>query len=486
MSISSAMSNALSGLTATGRTAELISNNIANALTDNFGRRDLTLTSEVLGGYGSGVRIGNVQRAEDVIATASRRAMDSLAANVGAKNSALSRITGSIGVPGSSGSLPVVFSAFEAALVAAANHPSSQTHLDAVVTRANELTSLMNRMSSENAQVRMDTDGEIGRQVATLNANLEEIDRLNLEIRKRINGPGDVASLQDTRKRLIDEVAEIIPVKVAKRDHGQVALFTPEGGVLLDDTPRLFSFSPTPIITHNMTIGNGGVSGLDHNGTPTAIGAGNGYFEGGSLSALFEVRDAILPGHNAQLDALGRDLIERFQDPAVDTTLLATDAGLFTDAGAAFAPVNEVGLAGRLSVNALADPGQGGASWRLRDGLNAGVQGPVGQNMILRNLESAMTTARPPGPNMGMSVSVSATGFAGELAGLRYSDQTLSDERLAYANVERANLKNTESALTGVDSDQQLQSLLEIEKAYAANARVMSVLDGLMEQLLRI
>eukprot|EP00581_Thalassiosira_minuscula_P024003 CAMPEP_0184437988 /NCGR_PEP_ID=MMETSP0738-20130409/628709_1 /TAXON_ID=385413 /ORGANISM="Thalassiosira miniscula, Strain CCMP1093" /LENGTH=42 /DNA_ID= /DNA_START= /DNA_END= /DNA_ORIENTATION= len=41
MSISSALSNALTGLTASARRAEVVSSNISNAMTEGYGRRSL-------------------------------------------------------------------------------------------------------------------------------------------------------------------------------------------------------------------------------------------------------------------------------------------------------------------------------------------------------------------------------------------------------------------------------------------------------------
>ena len=58
MSISSALNNAASGLAASARLADTISNNVANAMTAGFGRRTTELSSLSLGGYGSGARIG--------------------------------------------------------------------------------------------------------------------------------------------------------------------------------------------------------------------------------------------------------------------------------------------------------------------------------------------------------------------------------------------------------------------------------------------
>jgi flagellar hook-associated protein 1 FlgK len=38
----------------------------------------------------------------------------------------------------------------------------------------------------------------------------------------------------------------------------------------------------------------------------------------------------------------------------------------------------------------------------------------------------------------------------------------------------------------GVDSDQELQRLIQIEQAYASNARIVTVVNELMDTLLRL
>jgi len=48
MSISNSLSNALSGMTAASRMAEVVSSNLANSLTDGYGRRTLNLSSAVI------------------------------------------------------------------------------------------------------------------------------------------------------------------------------------------------------------------------------------------------------------------------------------------------------------------------------------------------------------------------------------------------------------------------------------------------------
>ncbi len=54
MSISSALTNALTGLTA-ARRADVVSANVANALTPGYGRREVQISAMSLGGNGAGV-----------------------------------------------------------------------------------------------------------------------------------------------------------------------------------------------------------------------------------------------------------------------------------------------------------------------------------------------------------------------------------------------------------------------------------------------
>ena len=76
MSITNALNNAASGLAASARLADTISNNVANAMTDGFGRRTTEISSLSLGGYGSGARIGVTTRAESPYLTAERQRRD--------------------------------------------------------------------------------------------------------------------------------------------------------------------------------------------------------------------------------------------------------------------------------------------------------------------------------------------------------------------------------------------------------------------------
>ena len=86
MSISNALHNAASGLAASSRLADTISNNVANAMTEGYAKRSTELSSLTLGGYGTGVRVVGTTRAENVHLTAERRGMDAALGATGTRS----------------------------------------------------------------------------------------------------------------------------------------------------------------------------------------------------------------------------------------------------------------------------------------------------------------------------------------------------------------------------------------------------------------
>jgi len=484
MSISSALSNALSGLTANSRAAEVISNNVSNALTEGFARRELALSNRSLGGQGGGVTIEGVERVQNRTILADRRLADGAAGNAEIRQQFHTRLEQSIGTADQPGSLTARMDDLEAALIAAASRPDSEARLQDVLNSATGLAGHIHAVSDDLQTVRVAADQEIAAQVAALNDALERIDNLNASILAQRSAGGDANTLMDQRQLLVDRVSAIVPVREVPRDNDQISLYTTGGAVLLEGDAVKIGFTPVMVITPDMTQASGALSGLTLNDTPLRS-TEDGILGGGTLSALFAVRDELAVSAQSQLDAVARDLIGRFAAPGVDPTLATGAAGLFTDGGTAFDPLDEEGLAARLQVNALADPAQGGALWRLRDGLGAAAAGDAGNAAILQALAGALAAPQVPGSGSFLGVARSASGLAADLLSQVSGARQSADDTSAFAVAKQQTLAISLAA-DGVDTDAQMQNLLMVEQAYAANARVISALDEMLQQLLGI
>ncbi|MBV2359349.1 flagellar hook-associated protein FlgK [Thalassococcus sp. CAU 1522] len=479
MSLSGALNNALSGLTANARAAGLVSSNIANATTEGYGRRTLGLAPSAVGTTG-GVRITGVTRHSNPLVLGDRWLSDAALGNSETRLAFARGMETAIGQPGDAGSLPGRVTAFENSLTLAASNPASQHRLDAVAAAATDLAATLNRLSNHVQQARADADKAIAAQVGTLNETLARIDKLNAKIVAASSRSDDTAALMDDRQRALDTLSEIVPLRVVARDHGAIAVFSTGGAQLLDGSPARIGFQPASAIDASTILG-AGLSGLTINGMAVNSGP-DGPFGGGALGAQLHLRDIDGIARQAELDGLSRDLAERFGPGGPDPTMTATDPGLFTDAGTAFNAANEPGLAGRIALNTLVAPGTG-QSWKLRDGLGAATPGDAGQSQLLDALGQRLTEPLPPGSTALAAVS---RGFADRAADL---SATVSGARLrieqtrGYDAAQNTALREIELS-DGVDTDAELQTLMRIEQQYAANAQVMSVVDDLMQRLL--
>jgi len=485
MSITSALGSALSGLSATSRQAEILSSNVANARTPGYARREVGLSAAVLGGTGQGVLVTGVTRDLDRQLLAERRLAQSGDGDRGLRSDFLKRVETAIGTPDSTGSLAARLAAFDQALVEAAGRPEQQARLQGIVTTARNLAAGLASATDDIQTTRATADRRIGEEVGKLNSTLARLQGLNVELRSFSSAGRDVSALLDQRQQLVDSISAILPVREVARDFNQIALFTAGGATLLEGSPAVFGFTPTNTITPEMTQALGGLSGITINGQPFDTAGTASPILGGTLGAQFAVRDELATQAQGKLDAVARDLVERFSAAGLDPSLAPGAPGLFTDAGATFLPANEVGLAGRLTLNAAADPAQGGALFRLRDGLGATTEGPPANSTLLRALHDALTGTRPLA-STGFTPGIrSFAGLTGDLmsdaSALRLSGQ--SEQTFAAARL--TGLTDLE-AQNGIDTDQEMQALLVIEKNYAANAKVIQTVNDMIDILIRL
>jgi flagellar hook-associated protein 1 len=483
MSISASLSNALSGLTANARAAELVSSNVANATNPSYARRELLLGARVVGDTGQGVSVLGVDRIVDRSLLSDRRIASAAAASQDTRLRFQTSFETVIGSNSQPGSLTGRLAAFESAIVEAASRPDSEARLANVATTLRQLTDGFAVATDQVQQARLRADDAIASDVLRLNDALARVQDMNVLIRAAKASGNDASALMDQRQQAVDLISQIVPIREIQRDHDQIALVTSGGATLLDGKAATFGFTPVGLITPDMTLASGGLFGLTLNGRPVAVGVPPGAVDGGTLSANFEVRDKLAVDAQASLDAVARNLIERFQDPAVDTTRAPGAPGLVTDGGSAFLSLNEVGLAGRLMMNTIAEPAQGGALWHLRDGLGAMVQGPPGNGQLLASLHNALTAPQATASGPFASGFRSFAVLSSDLTSLAASARISAESDLGFARARADSLLELQLA-QGVDTDQEMQKLLLIEQAYSANAKVVQTMDELINILI--
>jgi len=490
MSLTRALNTAYSGLSSSSYRADIASNNIANANSPDYVRRNVVTAENTVGGKGNGVRIIGVDRAQDYELSRLRRDADAAAGRSEILASTYTQLNREIGAPGDAYGLFSAYENLESSLRDLAVTPESPALQNSVLSASREIVDQFNSLAVQNNERRVRADDNIARDVNTVNSALNRLHELNGDIASFRAGDGGAAALEDERQSLISTIAEIIPVKDIRREGGIVDIVSSEGVFLLSSgSVKPLEFTAVGAIgpTSDYATGVGNLSGLRVGNQDLTPGqTGSFSVSSGRLAGYFAVRDSVVPAFSAQLDSLAGDLITRVSQDAIDPTKTAGDPGLFTDAGLAFDPLNTVGAAGRLRLNAAVDPVQGGLTSRLRDGLGAVTEGPSGQAEILNGLLGALTsrTAAPTQTalNGNFSTSELIAGITSIIGENQVRNDALSAGATARANV----LSDAEFQAGGVDTDNELQSLLLIEQSYAANARVIQTIGDMMDRLLQI
>lgn len=474
MSLTGAMSAAVSGMTATNRAVDTVAANVANAMTDGYAPREIRLASASIGG---GVRVVGVERQADPVLGALLRQAGGTRAGADVLQGFWNRVEQVIGLPGDIHGLGGKVAAFETALTAAAARPDLDNRLAAVADSAGDLLRHLHQTERLIQDQRLNADTAIARDIDELNHGLERIARLNLDIVRLQASGHSPLGLLDEREKLIASLSEIVPIRELHQSDGRVALYTEGGALLLDTRPARFEFAPAAGMEAGLTLAGGQLSAVTLNGIALGAGAG-GPLAGGRLAANLDIRDSSGPQAQAMIDAIAAELVTRFSGTDTNPDLPPGQAGLFTDAD----PSTPAGLAGRIALNALVDPGQGGALWRLRDGLGAVTPGVAGDTEQMHRWLGALQ--QPLALTPGATARDFTDNLGRVLADISQSRQSAED-RAGHAIAFHMEL--TAHALArGVDVDEQMQRLLLIEKAFAANMRVFQVADDLLRRLMEI
>jgi len=227
-------------------------------------------------------------------------------------------------------------------------------------------------------------------------------------------------------------------------------------------------------------------------GVPLSPASGGNTDASGKIAGLLQLRDDVAVKMQSQLDEIGRGLISAFAE--TDPSGVASDApGLFTWSGAPAMPGGALvpGLAGLIVINSALDSSAGGNPELLRDGGINGTDyihntsGASGYADLLigygDRLDEPMAFDADAGITTLSSLNDYATASVGWFEGLRQEASTAADSKQALASRTAEALSNA----TGVNMDDELSLLLDLEHSYQASARLMATVGQMLDSLLQ-
>ncbi|MBZ9853655.1 flagellar hook-associated protein FlgK [Mesorhizobium sp. CA13] len=479
MSLSTALSIAQSALMNTARQTSVVSRNVADASNPDYTRRIAVVTSTA-----PGARSVDIQRvANDLLF---RQNLSALSAYSGqnALYSGLDQLDVSVNGVDNASSPSTAIGNLQQALQLYATSPSNQNLGSSVIDAAKQVVRSLNEGSRAIQDFRTQTDGQIATAVDDLNSLLSQFQDANQAVISGTRSGTDVSDALDQRDALLKKISDYIPVSTFTRGDNDMVITTGDGTTLFETIPRTVSFAPSSGYSAG-TTGNA----LYIDNVPISAGTGGNTSASGKLAGLLQLRDGVASTMQSQLDETARGLITAFAETAPS---MPNAAGLFTWSGAPAVPAAGTlvnGLASTISVNAAMDPSAGGNPALLRDGGANGAAyvvntGGASYSSLLvaygDRLDQPMTFDPAAGISATSSVADYAANSIGWLQSVRQQASTAADAKQALASRSAEALSNA----TGVNVDQEMSLLLDLEHTYQASARMMKTVDDMLAALL--
>jgi flagellar hook-associated protein 1 len=161
---------------------------------------------------------------------------------------------------------------------------------------------------------------------------------------------------------------------------------------------------------------------------------------------------------------------------------------LFVAPGPVGTPIGliEPGLSSSLRVNSAYVLAAGGDPFRLRDGVDysANPTGEAGFSGLVDSFVTAFDTPRAFDATARAGEELGLIGFAANSVG--WLEAGRSAANLAAENKNAAYFRTTEalSNATGVNLDEELSLLLQLEQSYQASSRLIKAVDDMLNSLL--
>lgn len=324
MSLGQALATALSGLRANQVGLALVAANVANAETPGYTRKSVNQITTTAGDIGASVRIAGVNRELDIYVQRQMRTEISGAGYAGLRADFLSRLQAIYGDPGAQATLVGAFGSFTSAVQALSTSSDSQSARINVINTAQALAQQLNATTRGIQTLRNDAEMGIATAIDTANNAMTQIADINNQLQRVGRTDASTAALLDQRDRCVDQLAQLMDIRVVTNDANQITVFTNSGVQLVGAEASLLSFNAQGTVTANTqwnsdpTQSNLGSITLTypHGGSLDLIATN--ALRSGTLAAYVELRDKTLVQAQAQVDQLAAAMASALSDKAVD------------------------------------------------------------------------------------------------------------------------------------------------------------------------
>jgi flagellar hook-associated protein 1 len=327
MSLGSALATAMSGLRANQAALSIVSSNIANAQTPGYITQRINQVETTTGDAGSSVSITGVSRELNQFIQTQLRSETAGGAYADQIASVLTQLQSVYGTPGEAGTLETAFSNFTTALQSLSTTSGSSSAQISAVTAAQSLAQQLNATTQGIQALRSNAEQDINISVGQANAAMTRIAQINTRLQGMSATDPTAATLMDQRDSAIDQLSQLMDIRVSTDNTNQTTVYTTNGVELVGAQASTLNFNSQGTLNANSqwnaNPANSSAGSLTirlANGAVVDMISTNAV-QSGQIAADLTLRDKILVQAQAQVDQLAASMASGLSDKTTAGTV---------------------------------------------------------------------------------------------------------------------------------------------------------------------
>ena len=337
MSLGSALAIAMSGLRANQSALSIVSSNIANAQTPGYVAEGINQVAVQTGDSGASVIVTGVNRQLDQFIQSQLRTETSGGAYADQMASVLTQLPSVYATPGAAGSLESAFSNFTTALQSLSTTSGTSSSQISAATAAQSLVQQLNATTQGIQTLRSNAEQDLNISVGQANTAMSQIAQLNTRLQGLNPTDPAAATLMDQRDKAIDQLSQLMDIRVSSNGNNQTSIYTTNGVELVGAQASKLSFNSQGTLNANSQWNSnpakssaGTITCTLANGATVDMIATNSIGSG-QIGADLMLRDKTLVQAQTQVDQLAASMASALSDKTTAGT--AAPAALAPKAG---------------------------------------------------------------------------------------------------------------------------------------------------------
>ncbi|AHA27758.1 flagellar hook-associated protein FlgK [Candidatus Liberibacter americanus] len=348
-----------------------------------------------------------------------------------------------------------------------------------VIENALGVANNLNRFASDIQKIRANLDKEIDLEIYNLRGYLSELTFVNNAIKSSPSSKDTTNELFDKRDLLLQKISEIISISTVKRNNDDIVIYSSGSVALFETVPRDITFQRTETYSANIEGKSVFIDGVV---VPYNINS----IPKGKIEALLQIRDGFSPILQNQLDEMARGLISIFSEKDISGSLKDVP-GLFVSAGSISSSDKlQKGLSDLIRVN----PKYQDNPHFLRDGGSISKdykwnhKGFSGYSDLIAHYNSSLNKNFSFDPISQIGANTSLIEYARNSIGWLEERRSNSHDVYMRSEVSFNHISNSYSNLTGVNLQEELNFLMQVEQSYNISNKLMNSINEMMRALL--